>query len=120
MVTTTLTRILHTVNCYNGRDGIICMDGVIGGSNEAILCQFDSLREDNTAYSKYIDECMTKTRLIEINRVIKLCDNEAALQRGDANYDPTYKYNYRLCTIRMPLRRRLALMPAETRSHTVT
>lgn len=79
-------------------DGVLVMDGVRGGSDGAILRRFDR-RQDNTAYDKHIDNSFTKTRWLELKRVVKLCNNLTAKKKGEDGYDPAYKYNYIFDTI---------------------
>jgi len=73
-------------------DGVTVMDSVRGGSNGGILRRFDK-RDGNTAYDQYIDQAFTKTRWLELKRVVKLCNNNTAPKRGEANYNPAYKYD---------------------------
>ena len=79
-------------------DGVVVMDGVRGGSKGAMMRRFDK-REDNTAYDKYCDAAMTKTRWLEMKRVVKLCNNQRAPKRGQEGYDPAYKYDYLFKTV---------------------
>ena len=71
-------------------DGVLVMDGVRGGSDGAILRRFDK-RESNTAYDETIDSAFTKSRWLEIKRVVK--------KRGEEGYDPAYKYDYVFNTV---------------------
>ena len=75
-------------------DGVVVMDGALGGSRGAILRRFDDSREDNLSYNKFIASAFTKTRFLEVKRVIKLCDNSTAPKRGQPGYDPAFKYDY--------------------------
>ena len=75
-------------------DGVILIDGVLGGSHGAILRRFDSSREDNLCFSKDISEAFSKTRFLEVKRVIKLCDNSDIPKRGQEGYEPANKYDY--------------------------
>ena len=68
-------------------DGVVVMDGALGGSRGAILRRFDDSREDNLSYNKFIASAFTKTRFLEVKRVIKLCDNSTAPKRGQPGYD---------------------------------
>jgi hypothetical protein len=47
-------------------DGVTVMDGVRGGSKGAILCCFDSNKE-NTAYCPHITRAFTKQRWLTLN-----------------------------------------------------
>ncbi|KAL3936788.1 MAG: hypothetical protein SGARI_002405 [Bacillariaceae sp.] len=69
------------------------MDGVLGGSKGAFLRRFDS-RPGNTSYNATIAEAFTKSRWLEIKRVIKLCNNLTAKKRGQDGYNPAYKYDF--------------------------
>jgi len=69
------------------------MDGVLGGSKGAFLRRFDT-RIGNCVYNKEIASTFTKTRWLEIKRCYKLCNNLTAKKKGDANYEPAYKFNY--------------------------
>ena len=80
-------------------DGVIVLDGAYGGSRGAILRRFDNSREDNLSYCKYTSAAFTKTRFLEVKRVMKLCDNSTAPKRGDPGYDPAFKYDYIFKTI---------------------
>ena len=79
-------------------DGVTVMDGVRGGSDGAILRRFDD-RPTSTSYDKLIDRAFTKTRWLELKRVVKLCDNGSAKKRGEDGYNPAYKYDYIFDTI---------------------
>jgi hypothetical protein len=73
-------------------DGVNLRDGVLGGSNGAILRRFHT-RKDNAQFSKEIYDSMTKTRWLEIKRCIKLCNNLTAKKQGEQGYDPAYKFD---------------------------
>ena len=75
-------------------DGVIVMDGALGGSRGAIFRRFDDSRDDNVCFNQHIASAFTKTRFMEIKRVYKLCDNEAVPKRGQPAYNPAYKYDY--------------------------
>ena len=75
-------------------DGVIVIDGALGGSRGAILRRFDDSREDNLSYCKYVTDAFSKTRFLEVKRVMKLCDNSTAPKKGQPGYDPAYKYDY--------------------------
>lgn len=62
-------------------DGSVIMDGVLGQSKGAMLQRFDCSRDDNTSYSPYIAESMTKTRWLEIKRLYKLNKNGDIVKR---------------------------------------
>lgn len=70
-------------------DGVLFHDGVLGGSNGAIYRRFDT---SNVMYSREVSHSITLTRFHEIKRTIKLCNNDAAPKRGEAGYNPAYKY----------------------------
>ena len=74
-------------------DGSIVMDGVLGGSDGAIYRRFDS-RKGNTNYCKHIAETFSRERWHHIKRIVKLCDNDKAIKRGQVGYEPAYKYDY--------------------------
>ena len=75
-------------------DGVVVMDGALGGSSGAILRRFDDSRPDNTCFSSHIAEAFTKSRYPQIKRVIKLCDNQSAPRRNQPGYDPAYTCDY--------------------------
>ncbi len=80
-------------------DGTIVMDGVLGGSNGAILRRFDERGGNNKSYDCHIASAFTKTRWLEVKRVTKLCNNLTAKKRGEDGYDPAYKFDYIYDTI---------------------
>ena len=73
-------------------DGVLTRDGVLGGSNGAILRRFDT-RKDNAMFAAEIYKAISKTRWLEIKRVIKLCNNLTAKKPGEQGYNPAYKYD---------------------------
>jgi hypothetical protein len=73
-------------------DGVVAMDGVRGGSNGAILRRFNK-EDKNTAYCPYIANAFTKTRWLQLKRVIKLNDSTNIKKKGDTGYEPAYKYD---------------------------
>jgi len=75
-------------------DGVVVMDGVLGGSRGAILRRFDRRRSDNTSFCRRIADTMTPSRFLEIKRAIKLNNNLTATQHGEPNHDPAQKYDY--------------------------
>ena len=75
-------------------DGVVVMDGVLGGSSGAILRRFDCRRNDNTSFCRHIVDAMTPSRWLEIKRAIKLNNNLTATRHGDPNHDPAQKYDY--------------------------
>ena len=79
-------------------DGILMKDGVLGGSNGAMLRRWDT-RVDNAMFDAAISKAMTKTRYLEIKRCIKLCNNKECPKRGEPNYEPAYKFDYIYKTI---------------------
>jgi hypothetical protein len=72
-------------------DGLIVMDGVLGGSAGAFFRRFD---KSDTGFSPHISEVFTKERWHQIKRVYRLCDNKDAPKRGTEGYNPAYKYHY--------------------------
>jgi hypothetical protein len=73
-------------------DGVVAMDGVRGGSNGAILRRFNK-EDKNTAYCAYIANAFTKTRWLQLKRVIKLNNNANIKKKGNDGYEPAYKYD---------------------------
>ena len=73
-------------------DGVTFKDGVLGGSNGAILRRFDT-RKDNASFDADIYNAMYKTRWLELKRTVKLCNNLTSPKRGEVGYDPAYKYD---------------------------
>jgi hypothetical protein len=60
-------------------------DGVLGGSHGAIYRR----------WSMETASAITHSRWLQIKRVYyKICDNDLAPKKGDADYDPAYKYDY--------------------------
>jgi hypothetical protein len=45
-------------------------------------------------FNKHIASAFTKTRFLEVKRVIKLCDNFDRPMRGQDGYKPANKYDY--------------------------
>jgi len=75
-------------------DGILIFDGVLGGSNGAMLRRWDKSRPDNSSFNKAIYETMSSTRWLELKHAMKLNNNMTATRPGDPNHNPTQKYNY--------------------------
>jgi hypothetical protein len=73
-------------------DGVVVQDGVRGGSDGAIVRRFNKTKY-NTGYDKLISSAFTKTRWLEIKRVVKLCNNLTAPKKKEPNYDPCYKFD---------------------------
>ena len=71
-------------------DGVLFMDGVLGGSEGALYQRWD---DTSPMYSPHITNSMTMTRWCELKRNKKLCVNETAKKRGDPGYDPSYKFD---------------------------
>jgi hypothetical protein len=74
-------------------DGVLIKDGVLGGSNGAMLRRFDN-RKDNAMFDADICKNMTKTRYLEIKRCIKFNNNLLCPKKAQPGYDPAYKYDY--------------------------
>jgi hypothetical protein len=74
-------------------DGVIVEDGVRGGSNGAIFRRFKKSKF-NVAFDHLISKAFCPTRWLEVKRVYKLCNNVAAPKKGQAGYDPAYKYDF--------------------------
>lgn len=74
-------------------DGSVVMDGVLGGSQGAILRRFDT-RPGNSQYHELMAKTFTKSRWLELKRVYKLCNNLTAMKRGTDGYNPAYKYDF--------------------------
>ena len=68
---------------------VVVRDGVIGRSNGGINrrwmygADFDSFVSASIPYSRWL----------AMKRVIKLCNNDTAPKRGEAGYDPSYKFD---------------------------
>jgi hypothetical protein len=73
-------------------DGVVAMDGVRGGSKGAILRRFNK-EDKTTAYCPYIANAFTKTRWLQLKRVIKLNNNANIKKKGNGGYEPAYKYD---------------------------
>jgi hypothetical protein len=71
-------------------DGVVVCDGVRGGSNGALYRRW---MENCADLDKEIDQSMRHGRWLQIKRVMKLCNNQAAPKRGVEGYDPAYKYD---------------------------
>jgi hypothetical protein len=68
-------------------DMAVVQDGVLGGSDSAIH------RRWNRGKSNYDMETagtITHLRWLQIKRFYKICDNDLAPKKGDADYDPEY------------------------------
>jgi hypothetical protein len=73
-------------------DGVVQRDGVLGGSGGAIFRRFDT-RKDNAMFSEEIYKAMSKTRWLELKRVMKLCNNREHPKAGEEGFDPAYKFD---------------------------
>ncbi len=71
-------------------DGCVVRDRVRGGSSSAIYCHW----QVGADYDNNIAMVISFTRLLQIKRIKKLCNNDSVPKRGDYNFDPTYKYDY--------------------------
>ena len=71
-------------------DGVVVRDGVRGGSNGALYRRW---MENCADHDDEIDQSMRHGRWLQIKRVVKLCNNQAAPKRGMEGYDPAYKYD---------------------------
>ena len=71
-------------------DGVVIMDGVLGGSNGALYRRWN---QESSNYSKEIATEMTATRFQELKQAIKLCHNGSVSKSGQPGYDPAYKYD---------------------------
>jgi len=80
-------------------DGVLIFDGVLEGSKGAMLRRWDCCRDDNGCFNKRIYDSMPVSRWLQIKKCIKLNNNMTATKPGDANYDPTQKYDYIYSTI---------------------
>jgi len=74
-------------------DGSVVKDGVRGGSKGAMMLRFDK-RSNDSAFDKEITDSFTRTRWLEIKRVIKLNNNISAPKKGMPGYNPAYKYDF--------------------------
>jgi hypothetical protein len=77
-------------------DMAVVQDSVLGGSNSAIYHRWNKGKSN---YDKEIlAGAITHTRWLQIKRVYKICDNDLAPKKGDADYDPIqiqlYLYKY--------------------------
>ena len=72
-------------------DSILLHSGVLGKLDGNLYKRWD---EKDVLYCSKISECMNYTRWLQIKRVVKLCDNDAAPKRGKVDYNPAYKYDY--------------------------
>ena len=77
-------------------DAALIRDGVHGGSDGALYRRW---QKSSTIYDPRIANSITHTRWLQIKRTLKLCDNDLAPKRGEAGYDPAYKYDYIFRTI---------------------
>ena len=72
--------------------GVLIQDGVLGGSDGAILRRFKKTKY-NTAYCPLISKSMTSTRFLQIKRCMKLNNNAATPKKGQEGYNPAAKYD---------------------------
>ena len=71
-------------------DGVLVRDGALGGSNGAL---YQRWMVGETMYDAPIYEAIGHDRFLQIKRTIKLCNNYSARNKGDAHYNPAYKYD---------------------------
>ena len=79
-----------TANELLCHDGILFLDGALGGSNGALYRRWDP---SSIMFSKQIADAMTLTRYGELKRNKKLCVNEFHHDRQHPKYNPAYKYD---------------------------
>jgi hypothetical protein len=72
-------------------DMAVMRDGVLGGSDGAICCRWS---RGKLNYDMETAGATTHSRWLQTKRVYKICDIDLAPKKGDADYDPAYKYNY--------------------------
>ena len=73
-------------------DGVVVRDGIKGCSNGALYRRWTP---GNTNYDEYISSSINNSRWLQIKRVMKLCNNDAAVKdKKDPAYNPAYKYNF--------------------------
>ena len=66
------------------------MQGVRGGSKGGILRRFDN-NKGSKSYDPEIAKAFTKSRWLELKRVVKLCNNTTAPKKGSNGYNLAYK-----------------------------
>jgi hypothetical protein len=71
----------------------VVQDGVLGGMDGAIYRRWKKMGELSYDPAKIV-QAITHTRWLGVKRVYKLCDNDLAPRKDQANYDPAYKYDY--------------------------
>jgi hypothetical protein len=72
-------------------DMAVVRDGVLGGMDGAIYCRWS---KGKLNYDLEIAASITHTRWLEVKRCYKLCDNDQAPKQGEADYDPSFKFDY--------------------------
>jgi hypothetical protein len=72
-------------------DMAVVRDGVLGGMDGTIYRRWSKGKSN---YDLEIAASITHTRWLEVKRCYKLCDNDQAPKRGEADYDPSFKFDY--------------------------
>ena len=72
-------------------DMAVVRDGVLGGMDGAIYRRW---AKGESNYDTETASSITHTRWLQVKRTYKLCDNDLAAKKGDADYDPAYKFDY--------------------------
>jgi hypothetical protein len=70
-------------------DGVVIRDGVKGGSNGAIHRRW----MDGADFDRLVLASITHTRWLQIKRVMKLNNNDVSPKRGEAGYNPAFKFD---------------------------
>ena len=72
-------------------DMAVVRDGVLGGMDGAIYRRWS---KGTSCYDPETASAINHTRWLQVKRAYKLCDNDLAPKKGDADYDPAYKFDY--------------------------
>jgi hypothetical protein len=72
-------------------DMAVVQDGALGGMGGAIYRRWNIGRSN---YDPEIAAAIIHTRWLQVKRVYKMCDNDLAPKKGDADCDPAYKFDY--------------------------